>query len=800
MERAKRQQRARSTAAPTSGRAVICLLGLAAQCAPAAAQICSGQQNFPNEEDSEGFVQDMESGIPQNATLCPQHWTWFRIPTRYQIPHTQFARDEHLWFQEARTEPMQTALSVMLDAGYDEANHRFTTLSFLAVNGTPPSDILRADPYDGAAYGPVMHYWSEFTDRETVTFGFNDTFGGSCHTGLAEFVFFGVRCQHPLGISPGACRYNLTVTALPHYLRNGMQFDGYLKPVDSAVDEAVRHYFRVSLTSYELLQIDISRQGDGRALHDPTTGAPRGLGFAGAVYMQRADPEACPANGSASLLQVCAIGLNDTQPCTVGHACSGRDAPTDDLVLMIEGAIGSDRPMTYIDETNSQYEQGCLPETLCTYVPNLVDRFGLRPAFSSIPGAEDRLPRYNVPAYYIPVSTEWTDQVNNKNELRPDRGVYTLTVRQLHYAEGDLVDGEMRPGCVGYGQWRHFRIQTLGAHASSLTVHAVAESGRGLGGVYVRQYWAPTESEYAAMTARGVPASSPQRVTLSPCALNVSTNLFIAVMLEDEATATSRGVPPTTFTLSVRLENAVLDMHDGQVIPRGGDALIDGDALQLTRQRDANPARGRNGDGFACCGVFKYFLVPRVPPHLSLRVSLETTAGTARAVFLKGATCPAFPDDVQGEECTGLCEISWLTRFDAYDGTPTSTSQTALTVSNGLGRGCPAACPADLRFGGDWYVGVLALPGTEADFRLVVNVVEPPPIDPGHQCDPDEPECRPPLNLGSGQSSGAPRARRGMGARTTATLAGAVAMGVLLLRVRGARRLSSDERSIVDGC
>ena len=303
---------------------------------------------------------------------------------------------------------------------------------------------------------------------------------------------------------------------------------------------------------------------------------------------------------------MCAIGLNDTQPCTLGNPCSARDDPTEDLVIMIEAAIG-DRPVTVIDQANSPYEEGCLPTTLCSYVPNLVDQYGLRPQYSRIPGAEDRAPRYNVPRFYIPASTEWQLQLNNKNELRPDRGVYTLRVTQLQYMEGLISDGEIIPGCASYGQWRYFRVLTHGAKDASLTAHVTSASGRGLGGVYVRMHAAPTEAVYDAMTARGSPASAPQRVTASPCLLNVSTMWHIGIMLEDEATAISRGVPPTTFSLAVHLENALLDMNTGYATPRGAD----GEEL---------PAQGTDGDGFACCGVFKYFFVPNVPPHLLCRL------------------------------------------------------------------------------------------------------------------------------------------------------------------------------------
>ena len=651
------------------------------------------------------------------------------------------------------------------------------------MNGTPPSDLLRADPYDPAAYSTIHHFYAEHTDRETLTFGFNDTIGGSCHTPMSEFVYFGIRCIHPLGISPGPCEYNLTVTALPHYLRNGMQFDGYLKPIDplatSDENDAIRHYFKVQLTSYEMLQIDVHRNGNGRQLHD-ANGLPLGLGLAGAVYMQRVSPDACPVNGSANLLQVCEIGLNDTKPCTLGHPCSNPTDPTDDLVLMIEAVVGQ-RPVTFIDVPNSPYEEGCLPETLCSYVPNLVDRFGQRPDFSSIPGALDRMPRYNLPKYYIPINTEWHLQLNNKNELRPDRGVYTMQVTQLQYEEGTMVNGEMRPGCVSYGQWRRFGILTTSARDASVLVHALAHSGRGLGGVYVRMHQPPTELTYDAMTARGSQWSSPQRVAASPCLLNRSTYWHIALMLEEESVATSRGVPPTQFTLSLNLEDALLEATQspsnakGLVLPRGGD---NGNSSWW----NGNPARGQTGDGFACCGVFKYFLVPNVPAHLSLRADLiVSNGGEARAVFLKSRTCPTYPDDVLNDVCLGKCSVSWLTRFDAYDGTPTSAEQTSLTVPNGLGDGCPAACPADLRENSDWYVGVLALPGTEVDFRLQVRYVEPPHVDRGHQCDPSAPECRPPYGertLGSPASAGRRLESMATAAYTLLACAIAVVLGM----------------------
>ena len=64
-------------------------------------------------------------------------------------------------------------------------------------------------------------------------------------------------------------------------------------------------------------------------------------------------------------LQVCVIGLNDTTPCTIGHACSSVEHSTAELVMMIQAVVGDDRPPTYIDAPNSDYAVDCETAQLC---------------------------------------------------------------------------------------------------------------------------------------------------------------------------------------------------------------------------------------------------------------------------------------------------------------------------------------------------------------------------------------------------------------------------------------------------
>ena len=102
---------------------------------------------------------------------------------------------------------------------------------------------------------------------------------------------------------------------------------------------------------------------------------------------------------------------------------------------------------------------------------------------------------------------------------------------------------------------------------------------------------------------------------------------------------------PTEFTLAVHLENPTVSATGGRVLPRGGDGV--------------QPALGATGDGFVCCGSFKYHLVPAVPPHRSLQAEVSVSRGRLRALYLKHASCPRYPQDVVAEECVGFCVVRW---------------------------------------------------------------------------------------------------------------------------------------------
>ena len=135
------------------------------------------------------------------------------------------------------------------------------------------------------------------------------------------------------------------------------------------------------------------------------------------------------------------------------------------------------------------------------------------------------------------------------------------------------------------------------------------------------------------------------------------------------------------------------------------------------------------GVGFVCCGAIKYHLIRNIPGRMSLRVSINVTKGTARALWLKHASCPTYPDDVDGLGCAGRCVVSWLTTYDPYDGAALSHHSDVALVPNGLGL------DDDRRGYGDWLVGVQALDGDEAEYLLESTLVEPPREDDTFVCD-----------------------------------------------------------------
>lgn len=112
--------------------------------------------------------------------------------------------------------------------------------------------------------------------------------------------------------------------------------------------------------------------------------------------------------------------------------------------------------------------------------------------------------------------------------------------------------------------------------------------------------------------------------------------------------------------------------------------------------------RSLGGEGSACCGQMTNYVATVPSSLLSLRVRLNVSAGSVRAVYLKAGSAALFPDDISGQQCdrlTPLCHMSWYMSYDRYTGTKQYASANTTTVPAG------GASP-DKRTAGEWYVSV----------------------------------------------------------------------------------------------
>ena len=97
----------------------------------------------------------------------------------------------------------------------------------------------------------------------------------------------------------------------------------------------------------------------------------------------------------------------------------------------------------------------------------------------------------------------------------PLRHWYRINVVHKTFDRSDLTGGVGREGCLAYGQWRVYRIQTHGAYDAALDV--VIDTP--VQAMYVRQDLPPTELEYDAIAAWPL-----RRSALTSCAVGLPTN------------------------------------------------------------------------------------------------------------------------------------------------------------------------------------------------------------------------------------------------------------------------------------
>ena len=56
---------------------------------------CSSQQLFAADDPSV----ELPSGVAANLTLCPRHWSWFRLAVKKEVSIPVLMEDEGVWYE-----------------------------------------------------------------------------------------------------------------------------------------------------------------------------------------------------------------------------------------------------------------------------------------------------------------------------------------------------------------------------------------------------------------------------------------------------------------------------------------------------------------------------------------------------------------------------------------------------------------------------------------------------------------------------------------------------------------------------
>lgn len=283
--------------------------------------------------------------------------------------------------------------------------------------------------------------------------------------------------------------------------------------------------------------------------------------------------------------------------------------------------------------------------------------------------------------------------------------------------------GDLRPGCVAFGQTRNYSLTTSGAGDANLfvevtegnissmrarcegcewvgwTVGCVPDAKPGSCCDHYSQYY---NCGGSGDDNGGTAQLSRAALGMSPCTMRNGTTWQVQVSLADATTATLDGLTPTEFTLRAELQNAT--MYDGREVR----------------------SRSDGGSGYVCCGAVRSFLMPEVPETHALAIQLNLTRGVVRAAFLKHGSCVAPLADIEDDHCTASsCVMTWLTVYDEFYGFMVHEYDAYLAIAFGPSPWVYNPLTTERR-GGDWYISIASLPGFEAEFDLITRLLVPP--------------------------------------------------------------------------
>ena len=743
-------------------------------------------------------------------------------------------------FTYTRTDTVQqqstAAVVLLFDSVWTRQANRYPTSDLIVVNGEAnlPNNWDNPgffDPAAGVSPGKVEYFPQR--DSLTLSFGYNTTLSSlGCAAPVAKELWVGVRCAW--GQANLACRYDISARLLPRVVHGG-------SVVTAPISAGTIHYYGLNVGAFDVARVLLDRQ-DADLTYTDEEGDVRTHDFAlrGQLIAQRsycpdptANPPPPPPPPSPPPPELDTDGDPAAATSTSSAASSSADANADGSSFRILEA-----PITNASASSSL-------ELFCTTVsesgPYAIAVIAssvqgpLLLAHDSKSGAADCTNGYvgpnDVPIYKsisTPGSLPQCNPNGPLNELKPSRPFYTLRVEHSAFADVPFARKEIRPMCIGFGQWRRFTVRSNSDLAANLYVALTARVSR----VLIREDAPPTLEEYDVGTAAdeagggGFPAGgeaangaagtgatvdasgavsavagassvassaggsgnttliSATTVSASPCDPSVARTWHIAIYLAPESEAAARGLTPLTFSVNASLGPARIVLPRA---PAGGgapSALI-------------HP-RSMGGEGSTCCGQMTTYVVFVNSSLVALRVRVNVTLGALRAVYVKHGTCAAFPADILGKQCVGrtpFCHMTWYERYDRYTGAKRYSSSNMTLVPSG-------GDSPDKRQTGDWYISVQdAGTAQRTEFSLLIDEVVSAASDRSEGCDRfGRYDCsndmwKVPPDLPSALTAGSGAAGRAEPATTTAAALLVLASAWLLLpglkRAGGRRR---DER------
>ena len=192
---------------------------------------------------------------------------------------------------------------------------------------------------------------------------------------------------------------------------------------------------------------------------------------------------------------------------------------------------------------------------------------------------------------------------------------YVMDVAHLAFSAGDVSGNSQFMGCVSYGQWRTYAVQSTGMADAQLFVTIEAN----VGGMYAAAGRQPTLTDYDLL------ATPPLReLFLVPCDVSLTTTWHIAVSRRPPTLFLHRTSYPLSSRERRRRGNCdapstqPLSVSRKQVMLGAESEGIDETLFTLTLRTAS--ARAQLGvdtaySGGACCGGYSYWAVPAVPDH-----------------------------------------------------------------------------------------------------------------------------------------------------------------------------------------